>query len=141
MIELMNGNGGSMRNQFNRFQRQQGLTFFGLIFSLVVLGLIAVLAMKVAPTFIEFQSIKKAIFSVKANANSVRDIQIAFDKQADVGYIESIKATDLIITRNGEEFDVAVEYDKKINLFGPVSLLIEYSATTAKTGVVAKRTP
>lgn len=141
MIELMNGNGGSMRNQFNRFQRQQGLSLIGLILSLVVLGLIAVLAMKVAPTVIEYQSIKKAIFSVKTTANSVRDIQIAFDKQTDVGYIETIKGRDLIITKNGEEFDIAFEYEKKIGLFGPVSLLIEYSATTAKTGVVAKRTP
>ncbi len=130
-----------MRQQNNQFHRQAGLTLAGLIFSLVVLGLIAVLAMKVVPTFIEFQSIKKAIGNVKTTANSARDIQIAFDKQADVGYIEAIKGRDLIITRNGEEFDIAFEYEKKINLFGSVSLLIEYSATTAKTGVVAKRTP
>lgn len=113
--------------------RQGGLTLFGLIFALVVVGLIAVLAMKVAPTFIEYRGIVKAVASAKSTAHSVRDIQMAFDRQADVGYIEAIKGRDLNIVRNGEDFDISFEYEKKINLIGSVSLVIEYSNSTAKT--------
>ncbi len=127
-----------MHYQNASVNKQSGITLVGLIMSLVVLGLIAVLAMKVAPTVIEFQAIKKAIVSAKSAGSSVREIQIAFEKQADVGYIESIKARDLIITRTSDGFDVAFEYEKRIPLFTSVSLVIDYSGTTAKNGVIAK---
>ncbi len=127
-----------MHYQNASVNKQSGITLVGLIMSLVVLGLIAVLAMKVVPTVIEFQAIKKAIAYAKNAGSSPREIQNAFENQADVGYIESIKARDLIITRTSDGFDVAFEYEKRIPLFTSVSLVIDYSGTTAKNGVIAK---
>lgn len=112
---------------------QQGLTLVSLIFLLVILGAIAVLALKVSPTVIEYFSIKKAVTAAKASGNSVREIQSAFDRQMDVGYIESISGKDLEIVKSESGFDVSFAYPKKIGLGGPVSLLIEYEWSTAKT--------
>ncbi|MFZ6658818.1 DUF4845 domain-containing protein [Undibacterium sp. TJN19] len=129
-----------MRNtQYSSKQHQKGISLIGLILSMGVLILIAVLAMKVVPTAIEYNSIRKAIFSAKNAGSTVREIQIAFDKQADVGYFDAIAGKDLVIVKNGEEVEVSFEYTKKIPLFGPASLLMEYSGTTAKSGIVAKK--
>jgi hypothetical protein len=42
-----------------------------------------------------------------------------------------VSGKDLEIIGNSGAFDVSVAYQKKIELFGPVSLLIDYMATTA----------
>jgi type II secretory pathway pseudopilin PulG len=124
---------------FGSKSKQNGLSLVGLIFVLAILAMIAVLAMKVVPTVIEYNSIRKAIVVARGAGETVRDIQSSFDKQAEVGYIESITGKDLEITKNGGDIDVSFAYQKKIPLFGPASLVLDYAGTTAKT-VAAKKT-
>jgi Tfp pilus assembly major pilin PilA len=121
---------------FGSKSHQRGVSLVGLIFVLAILAMIAVLAMKVVPTVIEYNSIRKAIMSAKGAGETVREIQNSFDKQAEVGYIESISGKDLEITKNGSEIDVSFAYQKKIPLFGPASLVIDYAGSTAKTAAV-----
>lgn len=118
---------------------QNGLTLVSLIFILAVLGVIAVLALKVSPTVVEYFSIKKAVTAAQSSGNSVREIQSAFDRQTNVGYIESISGKDLEIVKNENGFDVGFAYPKKIELGGPVSLLIEYEWSTANTKRSARK--
>ena len=119
-------------------KQQQGISLVGLILTLGVLVFAAMLAAKVVPTVIEYSSIKKAIVSSKQAGKTVREIQTAFDKQADVGYFDAVKGKDLTIIKNGEDMEVSFAYSKKIPLFGPASLLMEYEGTTAKSGTAAK---
>lgn len=118
--------------------RQQGMSLIGLILTLGILGVLVMIGAKVAPTVIEFVGIKKAIVTAKATGTTPREIMDAFDKQADVGYLESIKGKDLVITKGDNGFDVSFSYQKKIPLAGPASLVMDYEGTTAKSGVAAK---
>jgi type II secretory pathway pseudopilin PulG len=111
--------------------RQGGITLVGLIFVFAIVGMIAVLGIKVTPTVTEYLGIKKAIVNAKASGTTVLEIRNAFDKQADVGYIDAISSKDLEITKNGDGFDVSFAYQKKIPLFGPASLLLDYAGSTA----------
>lgn len=113
--------------------RQRGLSLVGLIFILAIVAMIAVLGMKIVPTVVEYSSIRKAIVSAKASGSTARAIQSAFDRQATAGYIDAITGQDLEISKIGNEIEVSFAYQKKIPLFGPASLLIEYAGTTAKT--------
>jgi type II secretory pathway pseudopilin PulG len=128
-----------MRNNQYPFVRQHGMSLIGLIFVLGILVMIAILGTKVAPTVIEFMSIKKAIVAAQKAGNTSGEIQRSFDKQAEVGYFDAVRGKDLVIVRNGEVWDVSFAYSKKIPLFGPANLLMEYEGTTAKNGVVAKK--
>ncbi|AMO96234.1 putative transmembrane protein [Collimonas fungivorans] len=114
-------------------RKQQGITLFGLIVILAVLGCIGVLIAKVTPTTIEYFSIKKAIASARTAGTTVQEIQNAFNKQAEVGYIDAISGKDLEITKNGDDIQISFAYQKKIPLVGPVSLLIDYAGSTAKS--------
>ena len=111
--------------------RQKGVSLVGLIFILAIIGLVAVIAMKVVPTVSEYMSIKKAIGTAKAAGITPAEVRSSFDKQANVGYITSISSRDLEIEKNGDGLDISFEYEKKISLMGPVSLLIEYEGSTA----------
>ena len=122
---------------FQSAKKQQGITLIGLIFVLAVLGVIGVLGLKVVPTVIEFQSIKKAMAAAKASGTTPIEIKRSFDKQTEVGYIDSVSSKDLELSKDGDQIDLSIAYQKKIPLFGPASLLIDYAATTATTPVNA----
>lgn len=112
-------------------REQKGISLVGFIFVIVVVAVIAVLGMKVVPTVVEYTAIKKAIAYAQSTGTTEREIQLAFDRQSSVGYIDSVSGKDLEITRNNNGgFDVSVAYEKKIALFGPVSLLIDYEASS-----------
>ncbi len=127
------------KNHLTQLKSQRGISLIGLLFSLGMLVLVAMVAMKVVPTAIEYFSIKKAISSAKNAGSTARDIESAFNKQAEVGYITSISGKDLVIENNGNGIDVSFSYQKKIPLFGPASLLLEYEGTTAKSGIATKK--
>lgn len=114
-------------------KRQTGVSLFGLICALIIVSAIAVLAMKIVPAVIEYQAIKKAIVDAKKAGTTVREIQLSFDRRANAGYIDAITGADLEIVRVDNELEVSFAYEKKMPLFGPASLLLEFSGTTAKT--------
>lgn len=111
-------------------RNQQGLSLTGLIVLLAIVGFIAVMAMKVVPTFTEYMSIKKAIASIKAEGGSIPEMRAAFNRQAEVGYIDAIDGKDLTIVKNGDDAEISFAYQKVIPLVGPVSLLIDYAGST-----------
>lgn len=112
-------------------RRESGLSLSGFLFVIVIVALLAVVGMKVVPTVMEYSAIKNAIVSAKNSGNSVREIQLAFDKQRSAGYIDSVSGSDLEITKGADGFEVSVAYQKQIGLVGPVSLLIDYAASTS----------
>ncbi len=113
---------------FHRARRQRGVTLMGLLFWGAILGFIAVVGMKVLPTINEFFTIQKAVSKVaKEGGGTVPEIRTAFDKQKEIEYsITSITAKDLNITKENDKVVVSFAYNKEVELFGPVSLLIKY---------------
>lgn len=112
--------------------KQRGLSLSGLILALIVIGLSAVIGMQVVPAVVEFQSIKKAMNDARTKGTTAAEIEAAFNKQANAGYITSIRGQDLTIVKENGDFVVSFAYDKKLPLFGPASLLLEFSGSTDK---------
>jgi hypothetical protein len=120
-------------------QKQAGVSLTGLIFILAIVGMIAVLGMKIVPTATEYMAIKKAIVTAKSAGSTPAEIRTSFDKQAEVGYIESISGKDLEIGAENGDVEVSFAYEKRIPLVGPASLLIDYQgSTTAKRSAKMK---
>ena len=119
-------------------KKQQGMTLVGLIFIMGIVACLLVVGANVFPTVTEYFGIKKAIAEAKKQT-SVAAIKAAFDREADVGYITSIAGKDLEIIKNGEDYDVSFAYQRKIPLFGPASLVLDYEGTTAKVAPKTKK--
>lgn len=120
--------------------KERGISLIGTILMLIILAMIGVIALKVVPTVTEYMTIKKAIVVAKTSG-SVAEIRRSFDKQADVGYVDSITSKDLDIEKTGDGFEVSFAYEKKIPLVGPVSLAIDYEGSTAPASLGPKRKP
>lgn len=119
--------------------REAGVSLSGLIVVLVVLGAMALVAMKVFPAWAEYRSIKNAIVQAKAAGNGNREMQQAFERNAEINNITAISSRDLVITRDNGQAEVSFAYEKRIPLAGNVSLLIDFAGTTDPSGQVAAK--
>lgn len=108
---------------------RRGISLFGLLFWVVLLGSLFLVGLKVFPTYTEYVTIKKMVNKAAAEGGTtVPEIRAAFQRQQDVEFgITSIKATDLDITKENDKVVVRFAYDKEIELVEPVYLLIKYS--------------
>jgi hypothetical protein len=109
---------------------QRGITLIGLVFWAIVVSTVLLLTLRVVPTVNEFYTAKRAIEKVaRTGGSTVSEIRNAFDRYKDIEYsITSISGKDLVITKENDRVVVSFAYDKEIELFGPVSLLIKYRA-------------
>lgn len=108
--------------------RQRGLSLIGLLFWAVLIGMLAVVAMKVLPTMNEYFTIQRAVQKIAdSGTNTAPEIRKAFQAQQDVEYsISTISADDLQIDTSGDHVKISFAYNKEIELFDPVYLLIKY---------------
>lgn len=116
----------SKRHRVGRSQR--GITLLGLLFWAIVVGFVALLAVRVLPTLNEFFTIQKAVNKVALEGGStVPEIRAAFEKQKDIEYsIQAISSKDLDITKENDRIVIRFAYNKEIELMAPVFLLIKY---------------
>lgn len=108
--------------------RQRGVTLIGLVFWAVVVAFTALIVMKVLPTMNEFYTIQRAVSKVaKEGGTTVPEIRNAFERQKQIEYsITSISGSDLEITKVNDKIVLRFAYNKEIELFDPVFLLIKY---------------
>ena len=130
--------GGSAGKKHYRINAEGGVSLSGLIVVLVVVGAVALVAIKTAPALLEYRAVKQSIARAKATGGTVREIQQAFDKNADINSIDAIQGRDLVINRDSGTPEVSFRYEKRVPLAGNVSLLFYFAGTTDPSGVVAE---
>lgn len=120
-------------------KHQRGVSLTGLIFVLAIMGFIAIVAMKTVPAYAEYSAVKDGIAVAKEAGGTVREMQLSFDKNADINNVDAIKGRDLVISKETGETEISFEYEKRIPLVSNVSLLIDFAGTTDKSGAVAQK--
>ncbi len=108
---------------------RRGVTLIGLLAWAIIVGFIGYLLGRVVPTVTEFYTIQGVVDRIAASpANTVSEIRSAFDKQRQIdATITSVMGKELDITKQNERVVIGFAYEKEIELFGPVFLLIKYA--------------
>jgi hypothetical protein len=113
---------------------QRGLSLLGLIVLGVILVFGALLTLKVFPTATEFVAVKRAIVKARTDGTDAQSIRVAFDRAAAIDDITSVTGKDLVVQREpGGGYQVSFAYEKRIPLFGPASLLLDYRGEASST--------
>lgn len=112
---------------------QRGMSLVGLVFAGAIVFSLIILAVKMAPAYIEYASVKKLMYKIGHEPNfatmSNEEIAKAFDEGANLSYISSVKSSDLTIYETDQKV-VAAEYQVATHLVANVSLLMKFKATT-----------
>jgi hypothetical protein len=107
---------------------QRGVTIMGLLMALVLFIVVALFAMKLLPSFMEFRTAKAAIEVIAQQAQSPADVRRAWDARTAIDNITSVSAKDLEITKDGNQVVIAFAYRTEVKLFGPIGMYIDYAA-------------
>jgi hypothetical protein len=100
----------------------------------IIIVIVAIGGLKIAPAYIEYYTLKKAIVGVAQTTGrgTVGEVRQAFDRRAQIDDIDVIAAKDLEITKEGNDIVISFAYPKRISLFGNVSVVIEFAASSNK---------
>ena len=106
-------------------QRQQGLTFFGLLIVGILLAFAGVIFAQFVPTYIEFMAVEKAVQKA-SEGTTVAEVRSIFDKAAQIDDITTITGKDLEVGKQGDRVVVSFDYQREIPLVGPAHLVMKY---------------
>lgn len=116
-------------------KHQRGMTFIGWVVVLALVISYVLIGVKVVPAYIEFFSVKKVLATMAKEPGfgtmSAKEIMDSFERRAAIDYISSVNSKDLEITKVDGENVVSVEYSQKIPLVANISILLDFSASTA----------
>jgi Tfp pilus assembly major pilin PilA len=117
-------------------RRQRGLSLIGLLLVSAVIIIFALIGFKLLPSYIEYYTIKRVVTDlangVEVRGGTVREVQSAFDRRAQIDDIKSIRGTDLEITKQGDGFAITVMYRVEVPLFSNVNACIDFEASAGQ---------
>ena len=115
--------------------RQTGFTITGFIFVAAVLIAIAMIGFRVLPSYIEYFSVEKTLRQTLQNARdgvTLAEFRKDFDLKASADYIDSVRGSDVDLSRDGNQLVASASWTNTLHLIGNVSLLLEFEASARK---------
>ena len=113
---------------------QSGLSLVSVLLVGGAMAAIVVVGLKLIPVVNEYYGIKRALTAVVGASNpqtaTVSELRNAFAKRVTVDDITSVTPADIDITKENGRIVMSVDYARKVPLYGRVSLLIEFSASS-----------
>ena len=118
-----------------RMRRTQlGLTMIGFLFVAAVVLVVALLAFRMIPAYIEWYTIQKALEAAIHDVTepTLPAIRRAMDRKLSADYADAIQAKDVEVTRQGNVITASVSWQKKLPLVSNVSLLLDFDASASR---------
>jgi len=123
----------------NDIQRQRGITMWGMIFVLFVLGFCLFVTFKLFPVYMNDLKVSNALKSLgtemRGNAPTRDAILEALAKRMnidDFGHVDLNK--DVKIQAKGTGREVAITYEVVVPLFANISILLDFNHSTTVAG-------
>jgi hypothetical protein len=114
---------------------QRGLTLVGFIF-VAALAIVAVMiGFRMVPAYIEWYTVKKVMANTLQTSKegfTLYQFRRDFDLKASADYIDSVRGSDIEVTKDGNQLVATASWTRVLHLVGNVSLLLEFEATATK---------
>ena len=112
---------------------QRGVALSGLLAWGAVIAVVAMLGIRVAPEYLTYFKIVKAVKAVALNSTgkTVPEIRASFAKYLEVEHVSTITPADLDISKEGNEVVIAFAYESRVPLVSNISLLIDFEGSTS----------
>ena len=116
----------------NMRAKQLGIGLGGLMVGAAVFIAVAMVGMKLGPSYLEFFSIKKAVVAIAQEkpGASVAEVRKAFDARATIDAITTVTGKDLEVTKDGGELLIVATYRKEVPLVANTGVYIDFRAAS-----------
>jgi hypothetical protein len=115
--------------------RQSGLTIVGFVFVAAIVLSIAMILFRVMPSYIEYFSVEKTLKQTLMNAPenvTLEKFRRDFDLKASADYIDSVRGSDVELTKEGKELVATATWAVTLPLVANVSILLDFQASARK---------
>jgi Domain of unknown function (DUF4845) len=115
-----------------RFER--GLTLIGFLFVAIVVVAVALIGFRVLPAYVEYFSVQKALQTSLEDAptGNIAEVRRAFDRKLSASYIESVRPSDIQVSRQGNSIVATISWQRVLHMVGNASILLEFDATASR---------
>jgi Tfp pilus assembly major pilin PilA len=117
-------------------RRQRGLTILGFMLVAAVVVIFAMVGFRVVPSYIEYFSVKRALADTMrggtADPNNPAAFRSELARRLQTSYVEDVKATDAILTRQGTQVVAEMAWERRLHLFGNMYILLEFETTSSR---------
>jgi hypothetical protein len=113
----------------------KGMTFIGMLLTMAIVIIVAVVAMRIVPVYIEYYSVNNSIDALEKVPNSefasdpAANAQVLKDKLVNQLYVNSIEFAPEVISiapKDNGVYDVSIKYQVLKHLLGNISLLFNF---------------
>jgi hypothetical protein len=115
--------------------RQRGVSFVGMILIAAGVIFVAVIGMKLVPSYMHSAQIAQIFKSIANDSEmrnaSIKEIKDSYDKRANINYISDITAEDIDVNRENGQLRISASYVVKIPLAGNITLLLEFNPSSS----------
>jgi hypothetical protein len=119
--------------------RQRGISLMNLLFVSFLIVIVALLAMRLAPSYIEYYTIKKAVTGIAAETRgrgvTVGEVRRLFENRQAIDDFKSVDAKDLEITKIGNDYALSASWRREVPLFANVGIYIDFVASSQSGGL------
>ena len=116
-------------------RKQSGLSMVGFVLVAALVAIVVILGMKAVPAVIEYYTILKNVKAIvksgEVKGGTVADYRNAYAKRAIMDEMSSVTPADLDIIKDSNGVEVSFAYDRKVHMFGPVSILFEFEGSAS----------
>ena len=122
--------GENMRNR-----HRQGGTMTGFLLTAFVAVAVVMIGFRMVPPYIEYFTVKKIMAKTLDDSKqgfSLYQFRRDFDLKASADYIDSVKGSDIEVSKEGNNLVASASWTRTLHLVGNVSLLLEFEATATK---------
>jgi len=114
--------------------RQHGLTIIGFLLVAAVVVIFVVVGARTVPAYIEYYSVQKSLEKALREARdpTLTEVRRAFDRYLATDYIQSVRASDLELTKDGNVVTASVAWTRILPLVANVSLYLEFDARASR---------
>lgn len=116
-------------------KHQYGASLWSVIFTLFLIGFIAFTALKLFPVYMEDFSIESSLQSLEADIGAeyrgAMSVRNAVSKRLSVNNVKVISRDDVSVTRDGQAYNVTIDYQVTVPFIGNISLLVTFNHSVA----------
>jgi len=113
---------------------QRGLSMIAFLFVAAVIIVVAIVGFRMVPSYVEYYTIQSAV------EKSLRDapdptppvVKKSFEKYIAADYIDSVTASDLTVTKEGNVVTASLSWQKQLHMVGNVSLLLDFDVAAQR---------
>ena len=106
----------------------------GFLCTTVVVIIVALIAFRVGPSYIEYFTVQKALDQTLREVQNptISEIKRSMDRRLSADYVDSVNSGEVVVGREGNLIVATLSWQKILHMIGNASILLEFEVRSTR---------